>query len=104
MLFITVRAYRDLPASVPYHFDGYGNPDTYGPRPMIFIVPVGFVIAPAIWAGVMVRSGFDPVSAVCITGTVIDFVLFVGFFLQRGILNVAAGKSEKIHPYAFWRN
>lgn len=101
---MTVRSYPNLPDRVPYHFDLYGNPDQFGPRPMVFITPLGFFLAFGIWAFVMLNTGFDDASAVVITGSVINFVLIAGFFLQRGILGVAEGKTEKMHPLAFWKN
>jgi uncharacterized membrane protein len=101
---MTVRSYPRLPAQVPYHFDIYGNPDQFGPRPMVYITPFGFFLAFVIWAFVMLSTGFNDASGVAVTGGIIDFVLIAGFFLQRGILSVAEGKAEQMHPFAFWKN
>lgn len=98
------RNYRELPESVPYHFDAYGNPDQFGPRPLVFIGPFGLLIAFAILIALIVNGGTDSMAAVCIVGGIVDFVAIAGYFMQRGILNVALGKVETMHPYAFWRN
>ena len=101
---MTVRSYPQLPERVPYHFDFMGRPDQYGPRPMIFIVPFGFFLAFGIWSFAMLSTGFNDAPGVAVSGSIIDFVLIAGFFLQRGILSVAEGKSEQMHPFAFWKN
>lgn len=101
---MTARAYGQLPDQVPYHFDAYGNPDQFGARPMIFIMPFGFLLAFGIWAFAMLSTGLNDVPGVAISGGIIAFVQIAGFFLQRGILSVAEGKTEQMHPFAFWKN
>jgi hypothetical protein len=101
---MTVRSYPRLPDRVPYHFDFVGRPDQYGPRPMVFITPAAFGLAFGIWLFATIQGGIDSVAPIFIGGGVTDFVLIAGFFLQRGILNVAEGKTEQMHPYAFWKN
>lgn len=100
---VTVRSYPGLPDSVPYHFDGYGNPDIFGPRPVIFIGPIAQLIAFAIVIALIANASGN-IASICIVGGILDFVLIYGYFSQRGILNVALGKCEAMHPYAFWRN
>lgn len=98
-----LRAYRALPAQVPDHFNEYGDPDAYGPRPVIFaMVPASLVIL-GVWLAAMIASN-AAAGPICISGTVADVVIIAFFYLQRGMLNVATGKCERMHPYAFWRN
>ncbi len=101
-LTVTLRSYRALPADVPDHFDGYGWPDAFGPRPMIFAVIVAEAIAVAIWAALL-RQWFienDPVRFVVASGFAASGLLWTLTWMQQKILRVATGKAERMEkPY-----
>lgn len=101
-LTFTLRSYRALPADVPDHFDGYGWPDAFGPRPMIFAVIVAEAIAVAIWAALL-RQWFienDPVRFVVASGFAASGLLWTLAWMQKKILRVATAKAERMDkPY-----
>lgn len=101
-LTFTLRSYRALPADVPDHFDGYGWPDAFGPRPMIFAVIVAEAIAVVIWAALL-RQWFienDPVRFVVASGFAASGLLWTLAWMQKKILRVASGKAERMDkPY-----
>lgn len=101
---MTIRRYAALPDSVPYHFDAYGNPDQFASRPVIFISPIALTIAFGVLMLALANGISDSLGGLCGLGAIVDFVLISGYYLQRGILNVALGKVQTMHPYAFWRN
>lgn len=98
----TIRDYRDLPAEVPDHFDGYGWPDTAGPRPMIFAVIAAQLIAAGIWALFLHAwlTGNGGVKGVIVSGFAADGLLVTLAWMQSQVLSVALGKSPRIlHPF-----
>ncbi len=50
--------YASLPEQVPMHFDATGQPDNYGPRAMIWLLPA---VAAMLWTGLSVLSLFPHV-------------------------------------------
>lgn len=102
-LYTTIQRYRDLPADVPDHFNVYGWPDAFGPRPMIFATVFAQAIAIAVWLAVILdlrhKSGGLPgfISA----GIFVDAVLIAMTRLQQGILKVAEGRAERIE-HVLW--
>jgi hypothetical protein len=101
-LTFTLRSYCALPADVPDHFDGYGWPDAFGPRPVIFAVIVAEAIAVAIWAALL-RQWFienDPVRFVVASGFAASGLLWTLAWMQKKILRVATTKAERMDkPY-----
>lgn len=101
-LTFTLRSYRALPADVPDHFDGYGWPDAFGPRPMIFAVILAEAIAVVIWAALL-RQWFiesDSVRFVVASGFAASGLLWTLAWMQRKVLRVATGKAERMDkPY-----
>jgi uncharacterized membrane protein len=50
-----VRAHASLPSRIPIHFDLFGRPDGWGPRWMIFLLPLISVLLLLLWS--MIGSG-----------------------------------------------
>jgi hypothetical protein len=103
----TVRHYRCLPQQVPEHFDGYGWPDGYGPRPMIFAGIFAQAVPIAIWAAIVfnvVHEG-DALRIIFISGVILDAIILAIAYLHSDILAVARGTIERLRnplrPLAF---
>ena len=54
-LVLVVRAWRVLPSEIPIHFGFSGEPDGWGPRGCIVIVPAGALL---MWAGLTIPGRF----------------------------------------------
>ncbi|MGA1369681.1 MAG: DUF1648 domain-containing protein [Blastocatellia bacterium] len=56
------RSYRDLPDTIPIHFNFWGRPDGWGPRWMIFLLPVLALFLLFLWSaiGIGVDSVVSP--------------------------------------------
>ncbi len=47
-IYLTIQAWPNLPTTIPIHFDAVGNPDGYGSKGMIWLLPaISVVMIPA---------------------------------------------------------
>ena len=95
---MTIRHYRALPLDVPDHFDGYGNADAYGPRPMIFAGVFAQALLTGIIGTILVLNVNEPdgLRPMVVIGIIGCTVLVILMNLQRQIVAVAQGKAERV--------
>lgn len=102
-LSVTIRHYRALPLDVPDHFDGYGEPDAYGPRPMIFVTVFAQAILVAIFGALLVLNVKEPGPPLLIVMlALVPCTLLIWLTnMQRQIVAVAQGKIQRLEN--LWR-
>lgn len=102
-LTVTIQHYRSLPFDVPDHFDGYGEPDAYGPRPMIFACVFAQALSATILGAILVLNVKEPgplpvIAMLCVIGCT---ALIWLANMQRQIVAVAQGKMQRLEN--LWR-
>ena len=107
LLVLTAMKYKDLPDTIPTHFNAAGRPDGFGPKIMIWLLPVITVV---IYTGLSILNRFPYIFnfPVNITGEnalrlyrfatrsirVLNFLLTITFlYLTWESINAASGKS-----------
>lgn len=92
--------YGSLPARVPIHFGFKGEPDGWGARPMIWLLPV---IGLIIYAMMTVLPLLDPKAGQ--VGRMVQLmkleILAMFLFILRGQIRVALGQAQRLGP-AIW--
>jgi uncharacterized protein YhhL (DUF1145 family) len=97
-ILMSASHYRALPPEVADHFDGYGWPDAFGPRPMIFVLVFAQAVLLGLWAWILVNVVHEiaAIRVIVISGVIVDVVLFILYRLQRESIAVAEGRAERV--------
>lgn len=62
MCIAAVRVYAALPSRIPVHFDLFGRPDGWGPRWMIFLLPLISLLLLLLWSVIGFGSSSPPLD------------------------------------------
>lgn len=104
------RAYKGLPATIPIHFNFWGSPDSWGPRWMIFLLPVIAIFLLFLWSAIGIgtesmvssagvgRTGQKPLQPEQkVPFFILLFVMVGGFsYLNQKMVEIAGGRAAAL--------
>jgi hypothetical protein len=91
------RMYRFLPARIPIHFGFRGEPDGWGKRGMIWLLPIISVLMVAFVAAVPLIPSDKPVPAGLLAALNLELAALY-FTILQGQIEVALGRRHRLGP------
>ena len=92
--------YARLPARVPLHFNWRGEPDRWGTRATIWLLPVIGLAVYALWfflTGVAASAPHPPPARMIVLLALIKTeMLGMFYFIERGTIRVALGQAARL--------
>jgi uncharacterized membrane protein len=93
------RSYSSLPARIPIHFGLFGQPDQYGSRPMIWLLPAVQAVL-VVAAGLVIFAAGAPAHGAAVIIELEISALFT--LITRGQIRVALGQAQKLGGAVFF--
>ena len=89
-----LRAYGALPQRIPVHFDLFGRPDGWGPRWMIFLLPLISLFLLLLWSKIGSGSTSRPLEPGQRRGFYLLFLVIAVAFLyvNRQMIEISSGR------------
>ena len=102
---LVLRSWPTLPQEVPYHFGITGQPDRYGRRHSIFILPavaLAMFIAMSVASetmGLLLGEAPSDLGSIFMVTWTKTFTLLMMCFCQWTIIRVAKGKARRMNVF-----
>lgn len=94
------RMYRFLPARIPIHFGFRGEPDGWGSRGMIWLLPILSVVMVAFLSALPLLPSDKPAPAGMLSALNLEMSALY-FVILQGQIAVALGLKQRLGPL-FW--
>jgi uncharacterized membrane protein len=94
--FVTATRYRELPERVPIHFGITGAADSFGPRPVIWLLVAVQLTVAATFA--VAHASGAPNGALVMA----DSMIAIFWFAQVQIIEAATSGKNRIDMLRFW--
>lgn len=91
------RMYRFLPARIPIHFGFRGEPDGWGKRGMIWLLPIISVVMVAFVAAVPLIPSDKPAPTGLLSALNLEMAALY-FTVLQGQIDVALGRRQRLGP------
>jgi hypothetical protein len=91
------RMYRFLPARIPIHFGFRGEPDGWGKRGMIWLMPIISALMVAFVAAVPLIPSDNPAPAGLLAALNLEMAALY-FTILQGQIDVAIGRRQRLGP------